>query len=222
MSEPLQSGLPVSLACDLAQVSDEHKWLIEEIWAEQAVGILGGEPKCCKSFLALDIAVSVASGAPCLRQFKVRRKGPVLLFPAEDSLGVVRERLAGICQAAGTPLEQLPLYVITTPRLLLDVPQDQQRLRSTVEAILRTHHGKSPRFSDTCASSSASSPPPSCLSITPAKAPAMDGRDRHCEVPRICTAGGTRTSICGEAQKTCRFRSNNVPPPRAIISRWHW
>ncbi len=135
MSEPLQSGLPVSLACDLAQVSDEHKWLIEEIWAEQAVGILGGEPKCCKSFLALDIAVSVASGAPCLRQFKVRRKGPVLLFPAEDSLGVVRERLAGICQAAGTPLEQLPLYVITAPRLLLDVPQDQQRLRSTVEAI---------------------------------------------------------------------------------------
>ena len=34
----------------------------------EAVGILGGEPKCCKSFLALDLAVSVASGAPCLRQ----------------------------------------------------------------------------------------------------------------------------------------------------------
>ncbi len=135
MREALQTGLPVSLACDLAHVSDEHKWLIEELWADQAVGILGGEPKCCKSFLALDIAVSVASGTPCLRQFRVRRTGPVLLFPAEDSLGMVRERLAGICQAAGTTLEQLPLYVITAPRLLLDVQHDQQRLRSTVEAI---------------------------------------------------------------------------------------
>lgn len=127
--------LPVERACDLAVVPDERKWLIEELWAEQAVGILGGEPKCCKSFLALDMAVSVASGAPCLRQFAVSRTGPVLLFPAEDSLSVVRERLAGICRAAGARIEELPLYVITAPRLLLDVPQDRQRLRATVEAI---------------------------------------------------------------------------------------
>ena len=127
--------LPVERACDLALVPDEQKWLIEELWAEQAVGILGGEPKCCKSFLALDMAVSVASGAPCLRQFAVSRTGPVLLFPAEDSLSVVRERLEGICRAAGARIEDLPIYVITAPRLLLDVPQDRQRLRATVEAI---------------------------------------------------------------------------------------
>ncbi len=131
-------ALPVSRACDLAVVPDEQKWLIEELWAEQAVGILGGEPKCCKSFLALDMAVSVASGAPCLRQFTVSRTGPVLLFPAEDSLSVVRERLEGICRAAGTRIEELPLYVITAPRLLLDVPQDRQRLRETVDAIRPT------------------------------------------------------------------------------------
>ena len=127
--------LPVARACDLAQAPDEQKWLIDELWAQQAVGILGGEPKCCKSFLALDMAVSVASGAPCLRQFAVSLSGPVLLFPAEDTHSVVRERLVGICKAAGKTLEDLPLYVITTPRLLLDEPQDQQRLRATVEAI---------------------------------------------------------------------------------------
>jgi hypothetical protein len=135
MKDSAQVGLPVSRACDLESVPDEQKWLIEELWAEQAVGILGGEPKCCKSFLALDMAVSVASGAPCLRQFAVSHTGPVLLFPAEDSLGVVRERLEGICQAAGARFEELPIYVITAPRLLLDVPQDQQRLRATVDAI---------------------------------------------------------------------------------------
>ena len=131
----MNKTLPVSRACDLTVVPEEQKWLITELWAQQAVGILGGEPKCCKSFLALDMAVSVASGRPCLRQFSVCRTGPVLLFPAEDSLPVVRQRLAGICRAAGTTIEQLPLYVITAPRLLLDVPQDRQRLRSTVEAI---------------------------------------------------------------------------------------
>ncbi len=135
MKGAAEATLPVSRAYNLARVNDEQKWLIEELWAEQAVGILGGEPKCCKSFLALDMAVSVASGAPCLRQFAVSRAGPVLLFPAEDSLSVVRERLVGICHAAGRRLEALPLYVITAPRLLLDVPQDRQRLRSTVEAI---------------------------------------------------------------------------------------
>jgi len=126
------NALPVSRACDLTAQTDGAHWLIDQLWAEQAVGILGGEPKCCKSFLALDIAVSVAAGTPCLRQFPVRRNGPVLLYPAEDSLGVVRERLEGICSAAGAALDALPLYVITAPRVLLDLPQDRERLRRTV------------------------------------------------------------------------------------------
>jgi hypothetical protein len=126
------NALPVQRACDLGEATDEPQWMIEGLWAAQAVGILGGEPKCCKSFLALDIAVSVASGAPCLRRFPVRHSGPVLLFPAEDSLSVVRRRLEGICAAAGTTLDELPLYVITAPRLLLDTPQDRQSLRQTV------------------------------------------------------------------------------------------
>src|SRR5271165_6053505 len=90
--------LPVQRASELSIDSASlTQWLVQGLWSDQAVGILGGEPKCCKSFLALDLAVSVASGAPCLRRFVVRRTGPVLLFPAEDSLAVVRRRLEGIC-----------------------------------------------------------------------------------------------------------------------------
>ena len=129
------SGLPVKRASELADEDDRPEWLIEELWAEQAVGILGGEPKCCKSFLALDAAVSVASGSPCLRRYPVRRTGSVLLFPAEDALGVVHQRLEGICAAAETAIDDLPLFVITAPRLLLDLPQDRDRLRETVAAI---------------------------------------------------------------------------------------
>ena len=98
--------LPVQRASELSIDSAAlTQWLVQGLWSDQAVGILGGEPKCCKSFLALDLAVSVASGAPCLRQFAVRRTGPVLLFPAEDSLVVVRRRLEGICSAAGVDFQ---------------------------------------------------------------------------------------------------------------------
>src|SRR6202041_1964234 len=100
------------------------QWLVQGLWSDQAVGILGGEPKCCKSFLALDLAVSVASGTPCLRRFVVRRTGPVLLFPAEDSLAVVRRRLEGICSAADVGSQSLPVEVITVPTIRLDAPKD--------------------------------------------------------------------------------------------------
>jgi len=125
--------LPVQRASQLASSGPPTQWLVEQLWSEQAVGILGGEPKCCKSFLALDVAVSVASGAACLRQFPVRRSGPVLLFPAEDSLAVVRQRLEGITAAAQVPFASLPVQVITAPSLRLDTALDRQRLSHTVQ-----------------------------------------------------------------------------------------
>ena len=126
---------PVQRASQLSTAGPQTQWLIEDLWTEQAVGILGGEPKCFKSFLALDMAVSVASGTPCLRRFPVKRSGSVLLFPAEDSLAVVRQRLEGISAAAGVDLSSLPIEVITAPSLRLDLPADCQRLIHTVESL---------------------------------------------------------------------------------------
>ena len=141
MTAPISSPptlLPVARASDLDPRSPERRWLIDGLWCDQAVGIVGGEPKCCKSFLALDIAVAVASGAPCLRRFPVARTGRVLLFAAEDALGVVRCRLDGICAAAGVDLAALDLDVITAPTLRIDTPDDQARLADTLAALRPT------------------------------------------------------------------------------------
>lgn len=127
--------LPVQQASQLSTAGPQTQWLVEGLWSDQAVGILGGEPKCCKSFLALDVAVSVASGAACLRQFPVRRTGKVLLFPAEDSLAVVRQRLEGIAGAAQVAFASLPVEVITAPALRLDTPADRERLCNTVQHL---------------------------------------------------------------------------------------
>src|SRR3990167_6832590 len=125
--------LPISPAWQLCAAPPDRRWLIDSLWSLEAVGIVGGEPKCCKSFLALDMAVSVASGTPCLRRFPIGIKGPVLLYCAEDALHIVRSRLEGICHAAAVSLKTLDLHVITAPSLRLDLLQDQARLSDALQ-----------------------------------------------------------------------------------------
>ena len=127
--------LPVEPAYRLAQRVDQQHWLVSDLWSEQAVGISGGEPKCCKSFLALDLAVAVASGTPCLRRFAVPQSGGVLLYAAEDALHIVRRRLEGICAAAGCALADLDIQVITAPSLRLDLDADRRNLQETVATL---------------------------------------------------------------------------------------
>ena len=127
--------LPVEPAYRLAERSEEHRWLVTGLWSEQAVGIVGGEPKCCKSFLALDLAVAVAAGVPCLRRFTVPRAGRVLLFAAEDALHIVRRRLEGISAAAGVALANLDIQVITAPTVRLDLDADRRNLAETVARL---------------------------------------------------------------------------------------
>lgn len=127
--------LPVEPAWRLAERADGERWLVTGLWSEQAVGIVGGEPKCCKSFLALDLAVAVASGTPCLRHFPVPHPGRVLLYAAEDALHVVRRRLEGICAAANLSLQELDVQVITASTVRLDWQADRTRLERTVDEL---------------------------------------------------------------------------------------
>ena len=127
--------LPVCRASQLSAPSPSSApFLIDQLWSDRAVGILGGEPKCGKSLLALEIAVAVATGTACLRRFAVPNPGRVLLYAAEDALLTVRQRLEGIAHAAHRPLDSLDLYVITAPVLRLDLHRDRQRLEQTVAA----------------------------------------------------------------------------------------
>jgi RecA-family ATPase len=128
-------NLPTLPAHRLAERPQQRRWLIDELWGDEAVGIVGGEPKCCKSFLALDMAVAVAGGVPCLRRFAAAQPGRVLLYAAEDALHIVRQRLAGIAAAAGRALADLDIHVITAPSVRLDVERDRDALAETVAAL---------------------------------------------------------------------------------------
>jgi hypothetical protein len=132
MKPEAEPALPVVRAADLDEPDQTERWLIETLWPRAGVGIIGGVPKCGKSWLGLDLAVSVASGTPCLDTFPVAASGGVLLYMAEDAACVVKERLAGICSHRGLDLAALPIGVITAPSVRLDLPSDQHRLHETV------------------------------------------------------------------------------------------
>ncbi|HYV32475.1 MAG TPA: AAA family ATPase, partial [Candidatus Binatia bacterium] len=119
-------------ACRLNAATAQDQWLIENLWMRDAVGILGGPPRAYKSWLALDMAVSVASGTPCLGTFPVPRPGPVLLYAAEDSASSLRARLESITRARHVAFDDLDVRVITADRLRLDQLDDQQRFQATV------------------------------------------------------------------------------------------
>jgi len=131
----MEDKLPVEKAYRLEKQQAEQKWLIKSVWARAAVGIIGGAPKCCKSWFGLDIAVSVASGTPCLDRFAVENKGPVLVFLAEDAICTVRSRIDAICDHRRLDIQELDLYAITAPALRLDLSEDQNRLKSTLEDL---------------------------------------------------------------------------------------
>ena len=132
MSPRERETLPVVRAAELEELDPARRWLIEPLWIHAGVGTIGGLPKSCKSWLGLDMAVSVASGTPCLDTFPVRDPGGVLLYMAEDAGSLVKARLRGLCRHRGLDLNSLPIDVITAPVVRLDLAADQQRLEETV------------------------------------------------------------------------------------------
>jgi len=128
--------LPVVRIAHIRPAPRQKNWLVTGLWAECGVGVIGGIPKACKTWLALELAVAVASGQPCLGRYHVEKPGPVLLYAAEDTAEALRERVVGLAHARGVyELDRLAVGLITEPALRLDVPGHRARLEATLATI---------------------------------------------------------------------------------------
>ncbi len=142
--------LPVLHPTQLERAPDAPRWLVDGLWSAEGVGIIGGAPKCCKTWLSLELAIGVASGTDVLGRFPVENPGPVLVYGAEDHAEQLSERMLGICAARSLVLQDLPIGLITVPSLRLDDEHDLSRLRATVaqhrprllilDPLVRLHH----------------------------------------------------------------------------------
>ena len=135
MSTSGEQTLPVVRVGEIESEPSGQRWLVEELWGASSVGVIGGAPKCAKTWLGLDMALSVATGTACLDKYAVPEPGPVLVYLAEDALPVMRERIAGMARHRGLDLAGVDIHVITTPTLRLDRDPDRTRLLVTTKRL---------------------------------------------------------------------------------------
>src|SRR3984885_7383833 len=128
---PVEQPLPVVRVGEIQSQENAQRWLVEGLWGASSVGVIGGAPKCAKTWLGLDMALSVATGTPCLGKYAVPEPGPVLVYLAEDSLRVVGERIEGMARHRGLDIDQVAIYAITVSALRLDHDRDRTRLWET-------------------------------------------------------------------------------------------
>lgn len=127
--------LPMVRVDQIPREENAARWLVEQLWGDSSVGVIGGAPKCAKTWLGLDLALSVATGTTCLGRYAVPRPGPVLIYLAEDALAVVRERVEGMARHRGLELAGVEIHVITAPTLRLDRLPHRNRLLETAKRL---------------------------------------------------------------------------------------
>ena len=113
----------------------EAAWLVEPLWARGGVGIVGGAPKACKTWLGCELALAVASGRPALGRFAVKQPGPVLFYGAEDDQPSLRARFDAIARARGASLDDAQLFLLDVAELRLDRDDHVARLGGTIARL---------------------------------------------------------------------------------------
>jgi hypothetical protein len=124
---------PTLHASELVRRTAKLTWIVEDLFLEAGAGILGGAPKSCKSFFALDLCVAIASGTACAGRFRPLAPGPVVLLCAEDPAAVISSRLQALARSRNRALDELPIEVIVEPAVRL--PEGLGRLEATLAAF---------------------------------------------------------------------------------------
>ena len=108
------------LSIDLRQ-----SYLIENVTVQGQQGTIGGRSKTCKTLVALDMALSVASGTPFLGHFDVAAAAPVGFFSYESGGATLQRTFARIARSRGlTPdaTADLPIFWQFEDRICLSDP----------------------------------------------------------------------------------------------------
>lgn len=71
-------------------------WSVEDWMPSQTIAFVVSPPGSYKTWMILDLAVSIASGLPFLGHFPVKETGPVVVIQQEDFHGQLAERIASV------------------------------------------------------------------------------------------------------------------------------
>lgn len=135
---------------DFLKIKTKLEWLIEDSWVDHSVGFISGRSKSYKTWIALDLGLSIVSGKPFLGRFNVGRTGPVILVQEEDPMPVLQERLRLIGASKdmlpsvelleGNTVTKLnfpdwPLYIINLQGFNLQVAERVDQVRKLIAQL---------------------------------------------------------------------------------------
>ena len=123
-------------------------WMVQEWLPDKSITFLVSPPESYKTWILLDLAVSVATGTPFLGSYQVNQTGPTLIIQQEDSHSGLTDRLALIVEqklGAVPKLEEdgwqipsmpdIPIYVHPSRMLRFDNKKVIEELEKQIEII---------------------------------------------------------------------------------------
>lgn len=129
--EPFEGKrLSFMTAGEFMEMNFRQSFLVERILTEGEPAIIGGPPKTLKTSLAIDMAVSLASGQPFLDKFNVPLAVPVGVISGESGGPTIKNLFRRVCDLKGIDRpDSLPISY------LLDLPSLQNK--AEMEAVCR-------------------------------------------------------------------------------------
>lgn len=113
-------------------------WLIDDIIPPQSSGLLVGDGGTGKTWLALDLAIAVATGTLWLGEFEAR-KGAVLVVDEENAELMLRKRLIMLLEGRGLKPDNIGMYFLIGEGINLS-PYEQRGKHVPSESYVKLHN----------------------------------------------------------------------------------
>lgn len=123
-------------------------WLVQDWLPDKSITFLVSPPESYKTWILLDLAVSVAAGVPFLGGYNVNQTGPTLIIQQEDSHSGLTDRLALIVEQKmkATPkleddewqvpkMPDIPIYVHPSRMLRFDNKAVIEEMEKQIEIL---------------------------------------------------------------------------------------
>lgn len=117
----------------LAKPEPVLEWMIENVWVAKSRGLIAGHPGVGKTWIALEMLLSVATGKPCMGQYRPVQTGPVLLVEEESSHMNLARRIHCMARGKGLANSELAGFHHIT-RQYVKIPKHEKEIIAFIKA----------------------------------------------------------------------------------------
>jgi len=139
--EPTTTVFRFISADEICTMPRTTSWIVKGFLDQGALSLIFGEPESMKSFVAIDIGMSIAAGREYWQGQRICKSGHVFYIAGEGRSGIGR-RLSAWAQYHAVDLATIPFYVSDRPARFLDTDGAKEVVLAMDDLI--SDHNKPP------------------------------------------------------------------------------